>query len=85
MSITAYDEFKKLCYHGTTYAVILHDNMNLLVIGEDEQADSDGFYLCQWIVYEGRTIYGVVESEDYTIRFNPNRNEIRMDWKSEAA
>lgn len=85
MSITDYNEFKKLCYHGIPYAVILHDNKNLLVIGEDEQADADGFYLCKWIIYEGRTIYGVVESEDYTIRFNPSRKEIHMDWKSEAA
>ena len=85
MSITDYNEFKKLCYHGITYAVILHDNKNLLVIGEDEQADADGFYLCKWIVYEGQTIYGVVESEDYTIRFNPSKKVIHMDWKEEAA
>ncbi len=85
MSITDYKGFKKLYYHGITYAVILHDNKNLLVIDEDEQTDADGFYLCKWIVYEGRTIYGVVESDDYTIRFNPSRKEIHMDWKSEAA
>lgn len=85
MSITDYKEFKKLFYHGTTYVVILHDDKNLLVIGEDEQADADGFYPCKWIVYEGRTIYGVVESEDYNIRFNPIRKEIHMDWKAEAA
>ncbi len=79
MGITDYREFKKLYYHGATYAVILHDVKNLPVIAEDEQADADGFYLCKWIAYEARTIYGVVESDDYTIRFNPKKREISID------
>lgn len=79
MRITDFNEFKKISYQGKRYAVILHDEKNLLVIDTNEQADSNGFFACAWLIYEGRRIFGIVKADDYVIRFNPVKKEIRMD------
>ena len=71
--------FKTLKHSGKTYHVILNDERNLLVIESNEQADLDGFYKCAWMIYEGCRIFGVVVSDDYTIKFNPSKHEIYMD------
>lgn len=71
--------FKTVKYSGKTYYVILHDEKNLLVVEANEQADSEGFYKCVWMVYEGCRIFGTVQSDEYTIRFNPMNKEILMD------
>ena len=79
MRITDFDEFKKITYQGKRYVVVLHDEKNLLVIDTDEQADSNGFFDCAWLIYEGRRIFGIVKANDYVIRFNPAQKEIHMD------
>lgn len=71
--------FKTVKHSGKTYHVILNDEKNLLVVESTEQADSEGFYKCDWMVYEGCRIFGIVQSDEYTIRFNPMNKEILMD------
>ena len=79
MTIKDFLEYKRLEYHGRIYYVILNDEKNLLVIESNEQADSEGFYKCAWMIYEGCRIFGVVQSNEYTIKFNPSKHEIHMD------
>ena len=85
MTINDYPEYKRLEYDGKTYHVILNDEKNLLVIESNEQADSEGFYKCAWMIYEGCRIFGIVQSDEYTIRFNPMNKEILMDELKEAS
>ena len=77
--------FKIVKYSGRTYYVILHDEKKLLVVESNEQTDSEGFYKCAWMIYEGCRIFGVVQSKEYIIRFNPMNKEILMDESKEAS
>ena len=83
MSIKDYGKFKRVKYHGRVYSIVLNDERNLLIVDESAEADADGFYRCAWMLYEAQTIFGIVQSDDYVFRFNPQRKEIRMDWKDE--
>ena len=85
MTIKDYPEYKRLKYDGRIYRVILNDEKNLLVIESNEKADSEGFYKCAWMVYEGCRIFGVVQSNDYAIKFNPSKHEIHMDELKKSA
>ena len=85
MTIKDYPEYKRLEYGGRIYHAILNDEKNLLVIESNEQADSKGFYKCAWMIYEGCRIIGTVQSDEYTIRFNPMNKEILMDELKEAS
>lgn len=85
MDFIGNDEYKRLKYGGKLYAVVLNDTKNLLVIEEGTMADSNGFYKCKWIIYEGTMVWGVVESSDYIIKFNPERKEIILDRENEKA
>ena len=85
MTIKDYPEYKHLEYGGRIYHVILNDEKNLLVVEANEQADSEGFYKCVWMVYEGCRIFGVVQSNEYSIKFNPSKHEIHMDELKKSA
>ena len=85
MTMKVYPEYKRLEYDGKIYHVVLNDEKNLLVIESNEKADSEGFYKCAWMIYERCRIFGVVQSDEYTIRFNPMNKEIRMDELKEAS
>ncbi|MBQ3287956.1 MAG: hypothetical protein IJH50_00925 [Kiritimatiellae bacterium] len=79
MSITDFEGFRTVEHGGKTYYVALEDEKHPLVVSEDKQADSDGFYECEWLLCERGKSLDVVKPDGYTVHFNPVRKEILMD------
>ena len=80
MSITDFEGYRAIEHGGITYYVALEDEKRPLVVSEDKQADSDGFYECEWMLLCGRgKVLDVVKPDGYTVHFNPIRKEILMD------